>query len=148
MVAGIFGEVGNRGVKENLMGLQENHVNNKHTLRRLNMLNKDSKYSLSDIISYMKITDSRNDDFCLYGELDERLNANGNYYIADYPDVDYNDKEIYPEIVTNKKLHYLYSGEQFADVIDSVVEQKPSATLDDFVKALNFYSENDNFLDF
>ncbi|EJY8377642.1 hypothetical protein OHJ56_004324, partial [Cronobacter sakazakii] len=52
------------------------------------------------------------------------------------------------EIVTNKKLHYLYSGEQFADAIASVVEKKPSATLDDFVKALNFYSENDNFLDF
>ncbi|ELY2909924.1 DUF7716 domain-containing protein [Cronobacter dublinensis] len=112
------------------------------------MVNKDSKYSLSDIISYMKITDSRNDDFCLYGESDERLNANWHYYIADYPDVDDNDEEIYPEIVRIKKLHYLYSGEQFADVVDSVVEQKPSATLDDFVKALNFYSENDDFLDF
>lgn len=112
------------------------------------MVNKDSKYSLSDIISYMKITDSRNDYFCLYGESDERLNANGHYYIADYPDVDDNDEEIYPEIVRTKKLHYLYSGEQFADVVDSVVEQKPSATLDDVVKALNFYSENDDFLDF
>lgn len=112
------------------------------------MLNKNNQYSLSDIISHMKIMDARNDNFCLYGESDERLKANGNYYVADYPDVDDNDKEIYPKIVQTKKLHYLYSGQQFADVIDSVIEQKPSASLDDFVKALNFYSENDNFLDF
>ncbi|MCR4459351.1 MULTISPECIES: hypothetical protein [Enterobacteriaceae] len=112
------------------------------------MLNKDNQYSLSDIVSYMKVIDLRNDNFCLYGEADEGLKANGYYYIADYPDVDDNDKEVYPQIVKNKKLHYLYSGEQFADVIDSVVEQKPSASLDEFVKALNFYSKNDNFLDF
>ncbi|RUT71309.1 hypothetical protein D0817_05385 [Flavobacterium cupreum] len=112
------------------------------------MLNKNSQYSLIDIISNMKKLDSRDDNFCLYGETDDRLRADGIYYIADYPDVDDNDKEVYPQIVQSKKLHYLYSGEQFADVVDSVLEQNQSASLDEFVKALNYYSANDDFLDF
>ena len=111
------------------------------------MLNKDHQYDLIDIISSMKISDSRDDNFCLYGEVDELLKADGKYYIADYPDVDDNDNEVYPKIVYSKKLHYLYSGQQFADVIDTVIEQKPSASIDDFVKALNYYSVNDDFLD-
>ncbi|MTD26522.1 DUF7716 domain-containing protein [Erwinia sorbitola] len=111
------------------------------------MLNKNDQYSLVDIISAMKKADSRNDDFCLYGETDEQLRVDGSYYVADYPDVDDDDKEIYPKIVVSKKLNYLYSGQQFADVVDSVLEQKPSASLDDFVEALNYYSANDDFLD-
>ncbi|HEM6743435.1 TPA: hypothetical protein ACHFX9_003233 [Citrobacter farmeri] len=112
------------------------------------MLDKDKKYSLADIISDMKKIDLRNDNFCLYGESDDSLRTDGNYYIADYPDVDDDDKEIYPQIVRSKNLYYLYSGQQFADVVDSVVEQKPSASLDEFVEALNYYSITDDFLDF
>lgn len=111
------------------------------------MLNKNHQYDLIDIISSMKTSDSRDDNFCLYGETDELLKADEKYYIADYPDVDDNDNEIYPKIVCSKNLHYLYSGQQFADVIDTVIEQKPSASIDDFIKALNYYSENDDFLD-
>ena len=112
------------------------------------MLSKECEYSLMDIISDMKEKDSRNDNFCLYGEFDELLKADEKYYVADYPDVDGNDNEIYHKIVIDKKLHYLYSGQQFADVIDTVVEQRPSASIDDFVKALNYYLLNDDFLDF
>lgn len=58
----------------------------------------------------MKKMDERNDNFCLYGKSDGKLKKEGEYYVADYPDVDDNDKEIYPEIVRSKHLHYLYSG--------------------------------------
>ncbi|MDC9591686.1 hypothetical protein PSI23_20990 [Xenorhabdus sp. XENO-10] len=51
------------------------------------MLDKDKQYCLADIISDMKDTDSRDDDFCLYGIDDEKLRKDGNYYIADFPDV-------------------------------------------------------------
>lgn len=124
------------------------HANNPFTFNRWNMLNKNCQYSLMDIISAMKLTVLRNDNFCLYGDFDELLKADGKYYVADYPDIDDNDKEIYPEIVCSKNLHYLYSGQQFVDVIDTVIEQKPSALLDDFVRALNHYSMNDDFLEF
>ncbi|CDL82249.1 DUF7716 domain-containing protein [Xenorhabdus szentirmaii] len=112
------------------------------------MLNKNKKYYLADIITDMKNIDARDDGFCLYGANDEKLKKDGNYYIAAFPDVDDNDEEVYPQIVVKNKLHYLYSGQQLADVIDTVLAQKPSATLDDFVMALNDYTENDDFLDF
>lgn len=112
------------------------------------MLSKDHEYSLMDIISNIKKLALRDDNFCLYGEADEQLKADGKYYVADYPDVDDNDNEIYPEIVRYKRLYYLYSGEQFTDVIDTVIDQKPLASIDDFVVALNYYSVNDDFLDF
>ncbi|CDH06149.1 conserved hypothetical protein [Xenorhabdus bovienii str. oregonense] len=82
------------------------------------MLNKNKKYYFADIISDMANIDSRDDDFCLYGIDDEKLKKDGNYYIAYFPDVDDNDEETYPQIVINNKLHYLYSVQQVADVID------------------------------
>ncbi|WP_340618796.1 DUF7716 domain-containing protein [Xenorhabdus entomophaga] len=112
------------------------------------MLDKDKQYHLADIISDMKDVDSRDDEFCLYGINDGKLDKNGSYYIADFPDIDDNDEELFPQIVVENELHYLYSGQQFADVIDTVLAQKPSATLDDFVAALNYYTEHDDFLDF
>ncbi|HAV1239624.1 TPA: hypothetical protein O7X39_000660 [Salmonella enterica] len=111
-------------------------------------MNKNNRYSLLDIISYMKSRDSRDDDFCLYGESDDTLKVDGEYYVADYPDVDDDDNEIYPQIVQSNNLYYLYSGQQFADVIDSVLEKKPLASLEDFVEALNYYSKHDVFFDF
>lgn len=112
------------------------------------MLIKGNLYPINDIISYIKKPTERNDNFCLYGEFDEDLKSNKRYYIGDYPNVGDDGKEIYPSFVLKKKLYFLYSGEQFADVIDSVMEQKPSATTKDFIKALNYYSEYDDFLDF
>ncbi|WP_127960499.1 DUF7716 domain-containing protein [Serratia microhaemolytica] len=94
------------------------------------------------------LEDSRDDNFCLYGDDCDELKVDGNYYVADYPDVDDQDNEVFPQVVISKKLNYLYSGQQFVDVIDSVLEQKPSASLDEFVRALNYYSVNDDFLDF
>jgi hypothetical protein len=111
------------------------------------MLVKGNLYPIKDIISYVKGNIERGDDFCIYGESDEDLLSNKSYYIDDYPDVDDNGKEIYPPHALKKKLNYLYSGQQFADVIDSVIDQKPLATTDEFIKALNYYSEYDNFLD-
>ena len=108
------------------------------------MLKLNEKYSLADIISAMKDVDSRDDDFCVYGESHGDLIAGGHYYIAAYDD----DNDRHPPIVRAKKLYYLYSGEHFADVIDSVIEQKPSASLEDYVKALNYYAEYDDFLEF
>ncbi|MGA3698056.1 DUF7716 domain-containing protein [Enterobacteriaceae bacterium TYF_5] len=113
------------------------------------MLQKDHQYHLTDIILAMKQIELRDDNFCLYGEddIEDKLKIGQQYFIADYPDVDDNDNEIYPDIVQMNHLVYLYSGQQFADVIDLALEQKPSATLDDLVNALNYYSEHDDFMD-
>lgn len=86
--------------------------------------------------------------FCLYGrDTDKYLTPDEECFISDYPKVE-NDKEIYPLSVQQKKLSYIYSGEQFADVISSVSEQKKSAEIEEYVRALNYYLEHDDFLDF
>ncbi|OCG12241.1 hypothetical protein A9G24_08955 [Gilliamella sp. App6-5] len=111
------------------------------------MLIKENLYSINDIINYMKNSLERDDDFCVYGVEDKALENQESYYIDDYPEVDDDGQEIYPSLVRQKHLHYLYSGQQFADVVDVVLDQKPSATIDDFIQSLNYYAENDNFLE-
>ena len=41
-----------------------------------------------------------------------------------------------------------YSGEQFEDVISNTLNQKFDATIEEFIFALNYYRDNDNFADF
>ncbi|WP_318371738.1 hypothetical protein [Enterobacter sp.] len=111
------------------------------------MLTRDAQYRLTEIITYMKETNCQDDNFCLYGnDTDDDLISDGKYFISDYPKVE-NDKEIYPFPVQQRNLSYIYSGEQFADVISSVSEQKELATIDEYIKALNYYLEHDDFLD-
>jgi len=110
------------------------------------MLVRNEEYSLVEIITYMKETQCQDDDFCLYGQDDGDLTSNKKNIIAGYPKVK-DDEEIYPPVVQERKLSYLYSGEQFADVILSVIDQKKSASIDEYIKALNYYSEYDDFLE-
>jgi len=41
----------------------------------------------------------------------------------------------------------LYHGEQFWDVVSLALRQKKNATVEELTAALNFYIENDNFMD-
>ncbi len=108
---------------------------------------KGNHVKLDDIIKIMIETRCEDDNFCIYG-LDEKLFEDKEYLVSGYPQVDENDNEVYPQDAVTKGLSYIYSGEQFADVILSVMEQKPSAKNQDFIDALNYYLENDDFLDF
>lgn len=104
--------------------------------------------ALSQIIEAMKKQDDRNDLFCLYAPVDSgQLEDDAEYYVDDYPDV-VNDQSVYPEFVRNNKLHLIYYGQQFADVIDNALDQKPNASVKELVSALNYYMKNDDFLDF
>ncbi len=111
------------------------------------MMKLNKKYTLEQIILYMKDEGLRNDNFCLYGETDTDLILEKSYYVADYPDINDEDEEVYPDVVVNNNLEFLYAGQQFADVIDVALNKKPTATLDDFVRCLNHYTKHDNFLD-
>ncbi|MDA3649080.1 hypothetical protein LZ318_15480 [Saccharopolyspora indica] len=104
------------------------------------MLQKDRAHSLRDIIAELE-AHPEHDDFCLYGD---SLTADGHYHLADYPQVE-DDEEIHPE--SAQHLDFLYSGEQFADVVRSVSRQKPSASTEDYVRALDHYAKHDTFLD-
>lgn len=108
---------------------------------------KGNHMKLKDIIDIMVKSRCEDDNFCIYGS-DGELFGEKEYLVSGYPQVDENDKEVYPQDAVSRGLSYIYPGEQFADVILSVIEQKSSASNQDFIDALNYHLENDDFLDF
>ena len=122
-----------------------------------NALEKQVAYKLSDVITIFKnmILENGIDNFldnldlCVYtiDFVEEAINDTI-CYMDDYPEVDDNDQEIYTDFVTENKLVMFYSGEQFEDVISNTLNQKFDATIEEFIFALNYYRDNDNFADF
>ena len=122
-----------------------------------NTLEKQVAYKLSDVITIFKnmILENGIDNFldnldlCVYtiDFVEEAINDTI-CYMDDYPEVDDNDQEIYTDFVTKNKLVMFYSGEQFEDVINNTLYQKSNATIEEFIFALNYYRDNDNFADF
>ncbi|KAF1067744.1 MAG: hypothetical protein GAK45_01576 [Pseudomonas citronellolis] len=119
------------------------------------MLPRNQAYPLAEIIhallDALRAADFEPyglDDFCLYGNDEASLRLDAHYWLADYPQVDDDDNEHYPASVQAQGLDYLYSGEQFADVLINAHGQKPTVNPEELVRALNHYSERDTFLDF
>ena len=75
------------------------------------------------------------------------LNFQISYLLADYPQV-VDDKDVYPTQVREQELELIYYGEDFADVLLSVMGQKVEATDEECLQALLYYYEHDDFLDF
>ncbi|MBG9987797.1 hypothetical protein HZY88_02240 [Aerococcaceae bacterium DSM 111176] len=105
-------------------------------------------YSMEQLIKYVKYDLDLGDTFCVYTKDNDTLDLDIDslYWVDDYPDVDDVDNEIYPSSVSEKNLYYCYSGQQFADVINVTQAGKPDATVEDYIKALNYYSQHDTFL--
>lgn len=122
----------------------------------MNALKKQVEYRLSDVITFFKnmIIENGVDnllddiDFCIY-TMDYVDVASGDTicYLDDYPDIDDDDKEIYTDFVTERKLVLFYSGEQFEDVIGNMLSQKMDSAIEDFISGINYYREHDDFLD-
>ncbi|HIF4459271.1 TPA: DUF7716 domain-containing protein, partial [Salmonella enterica subsp. enterica serovar Infantis] len=53
----------------------------------------------------------------------------------------------YPEFVINNSLELFFYGDQFLDVLRNISTQKENPSMEDFIAGLNFYLENDNFID-
>lgn len=110
------------------------------------MLPRQVPLVIADIIAYLRDRERRRDDFCVFGATDQDLHVAGVYYLDAYPTIDDDDRESYSPFVTGNKLHCLYSGQQFADVVDVLAREKPDASLADCVAALNYYAEHDTFM--
>ena len=109
-------------------------------------MKKNQIYFLKDIIEAVK-SEELDDDFCLYAKEKGRLNFQTSYLLADYPQV-VDAKDVYPTQVREQELELIYYGEDFADVLLSVMEQKAEATDEECLQALLYYYEHDDFLDF
>ena len=110
-------------------------------------MRKYQELSLEQIIEQMRVDESSSDDFCLYGKEDGELALDRLYWVSDYPDV-VEDRDVYPMDVAEQNLQLVYYGEQLIDVLTVALEEKPDASLQDLVDALNYYNRYDIFMNF
>lgn len=110
-------------------------------------MRKHQELSLEQIIEQVIADQLSSDDFCIYGKEDGELELARLYWVSDYPDV-VEDSDVYPTEVTEQDLQLVYYGEQLIDVLTVALEEKPDASLQDLVDALNYYNQHDNFMPF
>ena len=110
-------------------------------------MRKHQELSLEQIIEQVRVDQLVSDDFCLYGKEDGELALARLYWVSDYPDV-VEDRDVYPTEVTEQDLLLVYYGEQLIDVLAVALEEKPDASLQDLVEALNYYHQHDSFMPF
>ena len=110
-------------------------------------MRKHHELSLEQIIEQVRVDQLVSDDFCLYGKEDGELALARLYWVSDYPDV-VEDLDIYPADVVEQDLQLVYYGEQLIDVLAVALEEKPDASPQDLVDALNYYQQHDSFMPF
>ena len=86
-------------------------------------MRKHQELSLEQIIEQVRVDKFFSDDFCLYGKEDGELALERLYWVSDY-------------------------GEQLFDVLSVALEEKPNASHQDLVDALNYYNRYDIFMNF
>ena len=110
-------------------------------------MRKHQELSLEQIIEQVRVDQLVSDDFCLYGKEDGELALARLYWVSDYPDV-VEDCDVYPTDVAEQDLQLVYYGEQLIDVLAAALEEKPNASHQDLVDALNYYQQHDSFMPF
>ena len=110
-------------------------------------MRKYQELSLEKIIEQVIADQLSSDDFCLYGKEEGELALARFYWVSDYPDV-VEDSDVYPTDVAEQDLQLVYYGEQLIDVLAVALEEKPDASLQDLVGALNYYQQHDSFMPF
>ena len=110
-------------------------------------MRKHQELSIEQIIEQMRADQLTSDDFCLYGKEDGELALARSYWVSDYPDV-VEDRDVYPTEVAEQNLQLVYYGEQLIDVLNVALEEKPNASIQDLVDALNYYNQHDSFMPF
>ena len=108
-------------------------------------MRKYQELSLEQIIEQVRMDKLVSDDFCLYGKEDGEIALARSYWVSDYPDV-VEDRDVYPMDVAKQDLQLVYYGEQLLDVLSVALEEKPNASHQDLVDALNYYNQHDSFM--
>ena len=110
-------------------------------------MRKHQELSLELMIEQLRADQLTSDDFCLYGKEDGELALDRLYWVSAYPDV-VEDSDVYQADVAEQDLQLVYYGEQLIDVLAVALEEKPNASPQDLVEALNYYQQHDSFMPF
>ena len=93
-------------------------------------------------------------DFNVYWQHDGTPSLNDEVYVGsaeevsdDVPDDDY-DYALLPQPVKDRDWWLSYSGELVEDVVANVLMQKPDASDQELLVAIEYYSKHDAFLEF
>ena len=110
-------------------------------------MRKHQELSLEQIIEQLRVDQLSSDNFCLYGKEDGELKLDILYWVSDYPNVE-EGSDVYPADASEQDLQLVDYGEQLIDVLAVALEEKPDASLQDLVEALNYYNQHDSFMPF
>lgn len=107
-------------------------------------------YKFSEILEFIITQLDSETSYCIYSSIYDSKNCNLDTicYLDEYPEITDDDKEIYPAFAANNSLELLFRDELVQDVVLSVLEQKSSATKNEILMAIQYYDENDDFMDF
>ncbi|KTB96554.1 MULTISPECIES: DUF7716 domain-containing protein [Pseudomonas] len=110
-------------------------------------LNIGQPITVAKLIGCVQSGITLKDDLCLYANNDvDVIEPETICYLDCYPEI-VNDKEVFSDFVTSNGLQLLYYGQQFNDVLMSLSNQKKPIEMAVAIQALNYYLENDDFLD-
>lgn len=107
-------------------------------------------YKFSEILEFVIKKLDGETSYCIYSNIydSKHLNLDTICYLDDYPEITEADEEIFSEFVVNNSLEFLFRDELVQDVVLSVLEQKSTATENEILRAIQYYDENDDFMDF
>ena len=104
-------------------------------------------YGLDDLI-YRIMGGYTLDNFCVYtNEYESSAKEDLVCYLENYPVISDDDEEVYPDFVVENSLELFFYGEQFIDVLHNISIKREKPSVEDFISGLNFYLENDNFIE-
>ena len=69
-------------------------------------------------------------------------------YLDNPPEIDEEDNEIYPSFVIKENLKMFISDENLENIISSALFQKIEASTAELIDAINYYMDNDCFIQF
>lgn len=113
------------------------------------------KISISEVIDCARLfNDDDTDKFAKFPYI--YISSDKDESILDLETVCYLDngpkimdgKEVFPDFVNENELDILCSGDVFMDVYDDLDERYPNFTKDQFIDALNYYMDNDDYIEF
>ncbi|OAM26907.1 hypothetical protein A7P95_07890 [Eikenella longinqua] len=114
----------------------------------------NQQLSLSEVIDCAKLFNNNDTDkfakFPYLYSADEDsgpLKLTTSCYLSDSPEI-IDKKEVFPKLVLENGLSVLCSGEIFMDVYDDLDDRYPDFTKEQFIAALNYYMDNDDYIEF
>ncbi|PBJ12868.1 hypothetical protein [Flavobacterium sp. ACN6] len=115
---------------------------------------KNKTWILGNFITFVKEKKDRSQNYNIDYYYDIYIPNDNNQlfpemivYVGNTVQIGEDDNEIYPVEVIKMNFDFGYSCDNFQDVIDLATSQNPTVSITKLIECLNYYNENDTFLD-